>query len=357
MPCLSRARALRIVKRALSLALLTVPLLATRPALAAGKSVDEATAEEKKEAGSLYDTAMADFDRSAFDPALKGFRQSYAVVKSPNSHFMIARTLARLGRNAEAFDELTAVIAEAEALGGRYADTVSAAYAKMEEIRPRVGFVTVSVANAPKGAKVLVNDEPLDPARLGKPVPVLPGPTKVTVVTPTGERFARTATIEAGSSANVDLDVGPNAKKQDEPQTNPRDAYKVELEAHLVGETLVPPSGATRGAGPGALVGWELLRRGVLGDLDSLAVAAGFDWIATSNDPHFSVPIALQWNLWLTKDLSLRVEPGAALLLGAGDPTVSPVLLVGARYRIHRRLYATGRVGIPGATLGVALQL
>jgi len=357
MPCLSRTRALRAVTRALSLALLSAPLLSVAPAFAAGKTVDEATADEKKEAGNLYTTAMADFDRSAFDPALKGFRESYARVKSPNSHFMIARTLARLGRNAEAFDELTAVISEAEALGGRYADTVHAAYAKMEEIRPRVAFVTVSVANAPKNTKVLVNDEPLDPARLGKPVPVLPGPTKVTVVTPTGERFARSATIEAGSSANVAIDVGPGANKQDEPETNPRDSYKVEIEAHVVGETLAPPSGATRGAGPGALVGWELLRRGVLGDVDSLAVVAGFDWIATSNDPHFSVPLALQWNLWLTPDLSLRLEPGASLLIGAGDPTVSPLLLIGARYRVYKRVYATGRVGIPGATLGVALQL
>lgn len=348
----------RSAARGLSFAALLAPLLVAAPAFAGGKSVDDASAEEKKAAGSLYTTAMADFERSAFEEALKGFRQSYAEVKSPNSHFMIARTLARLGRNAEAYDELTAVIAEADALGGRYGDTVTAAYAKMDEIRPRVGFVVITVTGGPKGMKVLLNDEPLDTARLGKPVPVLPGPTKVSVFTGTGQPHVQSATIEAGATAAVAVDVAPKATEEgaeSEPESQ-RDPYKLEVEAHVVGETLAPPSGASRGAGPGALIGYELLPKALLGALDSVAVTGGFDWIVSSNDPHFLIPLALQWNLWLTRDVSLRLEPGAALLVGAGT-SVSPALHFGVRVRVYKRLYATGRLGIPGATLGVALQL
>ena len=174
-------------------------LLAASPAHAAGKSVDEATAAEKSEAGNRYSAAMADFERNEFEKALAGFRESHGIVRSPNSRFMIARTLAKLGRNAEAYTELDAVIADASALGERYSDTVTAAFAKKEEIRPRVGLVTVTLAGAPKNTRVLVGDEELPADRVGKPVAVLPGESVVTAITPDGKR--RTTTRSPGLTA------------------------------------------------------------------------------------------------------------------------------------------------------------
>ncbi|HEX7672233.1 MAG TPA: hypothetical protein VF395_21705, partial [Polyangiaceae bacterium] len=164
---------------------LALSVFASTSAHAGSKSVDEATAQEKKEAGATYANALADFDKNRFDEALAGFRESYGHVRSPNSHFMIARTLAKLGRNAEAYTELDAVITEADALGERYSDTTHAAREKREEIRPRVALITINVAHAKKGTMYSVAGDVVDPDRLGKPMALLPGETKV-VVTPPG---------------------------------------------------------------------------------------------------------------------------------------------------------------------------
>ena len=99
-----------------ALALGTLLALTAPPAFGASKEVAAATPAEKSEASNLYAAAMADFEKDALDNALKGFRDSYGVVKSPNSHFMIARTLARLGRNVEAYEELEATIAESKTI-------------------------------------------------------------------------------------------------------------------------------------------------------------------------------------------------------------------------------------------------
>jgi hypothetical protein len=323
-------------------------------ASAASKDVAAATPAEKSEASNLYAGAMADFERGDLDKALRGFRESYAIVKSPNSHFMVARTLARLGRNAEAYEDLEATVAEANGTGDRYAETVRAAYAKLDEIRPRVALVIVKIAGAPKGTTATINDEHLDESKLGHPVPVLPGDTVVTAITPDDRRYPRAQTVQSGTTTTVTIDVAAEAaKRYSLAEHSFKPTYKVEIEGAIVGETFNPPGDATRGAGPGVRAAFEIVPLGVLGTTDNFALGVGADWIATSTDAHLWVPITLQWNLWLTPALSLRIEPGVALMFGAGTH-VGPALYAGLRYRVWRKLYATGRVGIPDATLGLA---
>jgi hypothetical protein len=322
--------------------------------LAAGKSVTEATASDKAAAARSYTKAMIAFDKNQLEEALGGFRESYGQVKSPNSHFMIARALARLGRNAEAYDELSGTITEADGLGEKYADTVHAAYAKLDEIKPRVGFVVVTLANAPKGTSVSVGDAPIDEARLGKPVPVLPGDTKVSATPPGKPRRTQTVHVEAGGTGTVNLDFTAPAPGTKPPEPIYHAPYRLELEAEVVGETLAAPYPVTRGAGAGIRGSFPVVDRGVLGNMDNFALSTGLDWIGTSTDPHFWVPFELQWNLWLTKEFSLRFEPGFALMFGAGT-RVEPSLYAGARYRIWRQLYVQGRVGIPVAAIGVSM--
>ncbi len=336
-----------------------IAVLACLPsvALGAGKSVDEATAAEKAEASNAFTAAMANFDHGDFKQALAGFKASYDEVRSPNSHFMIARTMAKLGQNPEAYAELEAVVTEADALNGRYADTSTAAHAKMDEILPRIGLLVVTLENAPKGTDVLVGNDRVDPAQLGQPLPELPGATIVTAVTPTGASYPHKVTLVAGDKTTLPIDIAADAAAAAPaaPKTSPRTHYRVEIEGHVMGETLGPQS-ATRGAGFGALAALELLHTGVFGLGDSFAVAAGLDWSATSTDPHFWIPVLAQWNVWLFPALSFRLEPGVAMLTGAGT-RVTPALYAGLRYQVYKRLCITGRVGIPGATIGASLLL
>jgi hypothetical protein len=334
-----------------------LPLFAATPAHAESKSVDEANATEKKEAGGTYTNAMADFDKSEFEKALTGFRDSYHRVRSPNSHFMIARTLARLGRNAEAYAELDAVIAEADALGEHYAGTAHAAREKREEIRPRVALITVQVAHAPKGTTYSVGGDAIAADKLGTPIAVLPGETKVVATPPGGAERAWTKTIQAGESETLDVDLLTASKTAaTSSKTSFHPKYVLEIEPHFVGETLAPPGSATRGAGVGGRLALEVSATGLLGADDSFALTAGGDWIGTSTDPHVWIPLGIQWNIWILRDLSLFFEPGVALMVGAGTHG-RPALDFGARYHVWRKLYVVGRIGIPGATIGASLLL
>jgi hypothetical protein len=331
-------------------------LLAAPDVRAEGKSVDEASPTERKEAGQIYSDAMADFDKDALEKALAGFRDSYHHVRSPNSHFMIARSLARLGRNAEAYAELDSVIAEADALGTRYADTSRAAGEKREQVRPRVALLTIHVAHAPKGAKYTLGGEPFDPRRLDKPIAVDPGESKVVVTPPGGVEQPWTKTIQAGDSGTIEIDLAPGEKSGVGAAAASHRPYLLEIQGHVVGETLDPPGPAVRGAGVGGRLALEISKTGVLDAMDSLALTAGADWIGTNNQKHVWIPLALQWNVWVLPKFSLFFEPGVALMVGAGTHG-SPALDVGVRYQLWRSVSAVGRLGIPGATIGVSLLL
>ena len=323
-------------------------------ALGAPKSVTEATTADKNAAAAAYRKAMADFDKNDLEKALEGFRRSYDIVRSPNSHFMIARTLARLGRNVEAYEELNGTIAEADGLGDKYEDTVHAAYAKLDEIKPRIGFVVVTVANAPKGTVAVVGDETIDEKRFGKQVPALPGETTVTVTPPGKAKRTQKVTVEAGSEATVRFDLSAPPPEEAPPEPVWHAPYFVEVEAEFGGETLSLPYPATRGVGPGVRASFPVMPRGFVGNRDNFAISTGVDWILTSTDPHFLVPLELQWNFWVTEAFSVRVEPGAAVQLGAGNRVV-PSVYAGARYRIWKQLYVHGRIGVPLGAAGLSM--
>jgi hypothetical protein len=304
--------------------------------------VNDATAAEKNAAAATYKSAMAAFDKNEFEAALKGFRESYDKVKSPNSRFMIARTLARLGRNAEAYEELNGVIADAGELGPKYEDTVHAAYAKLDEIKPRIGFVVVTVEHGPKDATVMVGDDKLAAGRLGKPVAVLPGETAVTVSAPGKDKRTQKVQVEAGATAEVKFDLATRDPTKPPPEPVYHAPYRVELEASVVGETLAPPYPVTRGAGAGIRAAFPVVDRGVLGSMDNFALSTGLDWIGTSSDPilHPRTPmelpdqrVQLEVRARRSGDVRRWVDAGRAVAVG-GRPLQD--LEESAHPRAHR---------------------
>src|ERR1700679_3814796 len=71
----------------------------------------------------VFKKATEQFKSKKFVPALDGFKQSYALVPSPNSHLYIARCLAALGKARAAWIEFDHTADEATAGGAKYAPT------------------------------------------------------------------------------------------------------------------------------------------------------------------------------------------------------------------------------------------
>lgn len=198
----------------LGVALGAVPATAS----AAGKSLTEATDADKAAAGKAYVEAKAHYDATPkrLDQALAGFRASYDIVASPNSHLMVATVLADMGKHAEAYAEAEIVAAEGDALGGTYLDAAKAARNIMDTLRPKVAFVTVDIAAdaSPTGLKVAGRD--IDRASWGKPVVVEPGSVEVVLSTATGPSSER-VDVAAGATSSVHLAAKPTTPVVPEP--------------------------------------------------------------------------------------------------------------------------------------------
>ena len=109
--------------------------------------------------------------------------------------------------------------------------------------------------------------------------------------------------------------------------------YSVEVEPHFVFQ-WANRWGTDEGWGPGVRIGVNVANEGFISKVnDSVAVNFGFDltlsdnncgWFWHRNDPRFRddfecsvtefwVPVAMQWNFWLTDVISVFGEPGFAI--------------------------------------------
>jgi hypothetical protein len=194
-------------------ALLLGAALATAiaPTVAWSQGVAPETANEaqKNEARTYFQAAMAAWNDKRFEEALDNFRSSYGIVASPNSHLMVVRTLASLGRNAEAYAEAETVVAEADAAAAadpKYEATAKAAREQLANLRPQVALVTVmGAAEAAPGAALTVGGRNIDPSQWGRPIPVDPGEVMVVL----GNEAPKTVTATAGGDHTVDFTPAP----------------------------------------------------------------------------------------------------------------------------------------------------
>lgn len=191
--------------------------------------VAEATNEQKEAAQKQFVEGMRLYEDESFEQALVAFRASYDVVKSPNSHLMIADTLQELGRTAEAYAtyEQTAEEAEQAAeLDEKYAPTAQAARDALETLRPEVGMVSVRVVSAPKGATLKVAGRPIDHERWTAPIAAPPGQVDVRLELDGDHASTKTVEVEAGGTSAVEIELGepepePLAEEPDEDEARP----------------------------------------------------------------------------------------------------------------------------------------
>lgn len=209
----------------------TVTTCLTLPSFAKGPSPAVASAQEKEQARAFFQTAMEAHADKRFDDALKGFRDSYDKVASPNTHLMIARTLSSMGRNVEAYQEANDTLAEAKAEAAtdeKYNQTVQAAEQELGRLRSSVGLVKVTgTGDADPSATLTVGGRSIDQGRWSEPIVVEPGTMSVEL----SGRPAKEIRVEAGGETSVDL----GATKPHPVFTDPKEEEEEEESSEFVG--------------------------------------------------------------------------------------------------------------------------
>ncbi len=71
------------------------------------------------------------------------------------------------------------------------------------------------------------------------------------------------------------------------------------------------------------------------------------------------VPVAMQWNFWLSTHWSVFGEPGIGFAANRdrGRDVLHPVLMVGGRYHFNEKIALTMRLGYPAFSIGVSFFL
>jgi hypothetical protein len=239
----------------------------TAPA-AAGATVDNASFKEKSDATQKYKKGKEAFDAGRFQEALDRFRESYAIVASPNSHLMVARALIKLGRRVDAYHELDLVIAEAEGTKekGKYKDTANAARSEQQQLGSQLAFVTFD-----PGVSATLAGQDIPAEKWGKPIPMEPGSVEVVVRSKTGGEQKQQLVLQPGATTSV-APPAPKAAEgpaQTTAQTGPKPEPGVDGEATIRQSTLGWVAGGVGLAGMATFAIFGLVDNSTFGDLES----------------------------------------------------------------------------------------
>lgn len=191
-----------------ALAFAAVPRIAD----AAGVAPSTASPAQHKQAQELFVEAKKAFDAGQYAAALDGFQKSYDTVASPNSHLFIARSLAQLGKPADAYRTyglVSSEAAQAAVTDKKYEETKVAADAEQAEVRSKLAFVTVHLAHAPADASVTIGGTAVPNEALGGPVAVNPGSVQVVVSSASHAPEERAVVANAGEQKDVAVDFAP----------------------------------------------------------------------------------------------------------------------------------------------------
>ncbi|MEO7330735.1 MAG: tetratricopeptide repeat protein [Minicystis sp.] len=179
------------------------------PPKPAGATPDDASV---KKATAFFVKGSEFYDKSRFALALEQFKQSYAVVPSPNSRFYIARCLAALGDHREAYREYNGVIAEVDARGPgdtKYAKTRDTARQERDDLNAKVALVTITPPAAKLDITVRVGGELVPREQWSTPLPVKPGLVPVEIQIGNQAAAGQSLTLSAGERRAIVLDDTP----------------------------------------------------------------------------------------------------------------------------------------------------
>jgi hypothetical protein len=180
-----------------------------------------ATPIQQEQAQARFSRGKEHFEAGEFQAAADEFGASFAIVASPNARLYRARCLLQLGKSVEAYAEYGRTMVQALELAkqeARYQRTADAATAERRELERELAFVRMSVHRSDPETRLFVNGEEIRRTAWGEPVPVMPGPVKVELVTPGYPTREQALELEKGSSQELVLDVGekpPSARTEE----------------------------------------------------------------------------------------------------------------------------------------------
>ncbi len=195
-------------KRHVALAALVVaPVLAGGGAALAMPQAPPPAAADVQKATAFFTKGADLFKAKKYAPALEQFKQSYALLASPNTHLYIARCLVALGDKRGAWLEFDRTATEARSAGPKYERVPDVAIQERDELAPKPAIVTVVVQNSDPAMTVLVGTSSVPPDRWGKPYPVDAGTLDIVVQAPGKPPVKQTITLGPGEQREARLDA------------------------------------------------------------------------------------------------------------------------------------------------------
>lgn len=205
--------AVKTVRRIAAMGVIAACMSASFPAYSAD-TTDPAAVEAAR---SLFAEGTAHFQAGRWGAALAALRRSHALVESPNTELMIARSLRELGRSVEAVTafEQAAGAAGAKVAEGepKYAPTKRAAEEEGRKLRATLGSIRVRVAKRP-GLVVIIDGRPVTLDAAGEATVLHPpGNATVFVSDASGAEQRQALTVVAGSTVELEFaaDASPRA--------------------------------------------------------------------------------------------------------------------------------------------------
>jgi tetratricopeptide (TPR) repeat protein len=152
----------------------------------------------------LFAQGLAFIDRGHWEAAEDRFRRCYSIRASPVVAYNLASALEAQGELAEASRLLRSILEHDDVSG----ILRRASAQRLENIEPRLAYLTIALSSPSDRALVLVDGSPLPEGRIGARTPVDPGRHEVTGRDPRG---AATVVIDAAPGASLEVELALHA--------------------------------------------------------------------------------------------------------------------------------------------------
>jgi len=192
----------------LALGLAAAQVAGTTVAFAQPKGGGAAAPDNTKKALDVFKKAQALYKANKYAEALPLFRESYALVPSPNSQIYIARCLAGTGDHVGAWLEYNAIIADVDRRNDpKYQPARDSAVTERDEAASKIALLTVDVRNPTAETRLSIAGRDIPRDKWNQALPFTPGPVDVAVITPPGAPKPQSVTLKAGDKQQISVDA------------------------------------------------------------------------------------------------------------------------------------------------------